>query len=126
MKKTSFTRVMLIGLIIFVPLLLFALFYLNPKMGTGAITTLLVSLFFSILCLFSLIGFLLRVRTSNNELMHDAIKTSLRQGFLMGLYAVAFLGLAGVKLLTWWDALLLALSLVLFEIYFKSGKEHVT
>jgi len=126
MNKNAFTRVMLTGIVIFVPLLSFAILSLNPKMGASAITTLLVSLFFFLLCIVSLFGFLIRVRKSNNELMFEAIKTSLRQGFLVGLYAIAVLGLAGVKLLTWWDALLLALSLVLFEIYFKSGKESVT
>lgn len=126
MKKNAFTRVMLTGLVIFVPLLAYSIYFLNPKMGTGAITTLLISLFFSLFCLVSLVGFLLRVRTSNNELLYEAIKSSLRQGFLVGLYAVAILGLGGVKLLTWWDGLLLALSLVLFEIYFKSGKENIT
>ena len=117
---------MLIGIVIFVPLLCFSIFFLNPKMGPSAITTLLVSLFFSLLCIISLLGFLFRVRKSNNELLFEAIKTSLRQGLLVGIYAIAILGLAGVKLLTWWDSLLLALSLVLFEIYFKSGKENVT
>jgi len=117
---------MLIGIVIFVPLFLFSIFFLNPKMGTSAITTLLVSLFFSLLTLVSLGGFLFRVKKSNNELLYEAIKTSLRQGFLVGIYAVAILGLAGIKLLTWWDAILLAFSLVLFEIYFKSGKESVT
>ena len=117
---------MLIGIIIFIPLFLFSIFFLNPKMGTTAITTLLVSLFFSLLCLVALGGFSFRVKKSNNELLYETIKTSLRQGFLVGIYAVAILGLAGIKLLTWWDAIPLAFSLVLFEIYFKSGKESVT
>jgi Ca2+/Na+ antiporter len=123
MNKNSFIKAMLGGLFIFGPLLAFSIFYLNPKMGVSAITTLLVSMFFTILCLVSLVGFVARVRHSNNELLFDSFKTSLRQGFLFGLYALGILGLASLKLLTWWDALLLALSLILFEIYFKSSKE---
>jgi amino acid transporter len=126
MKKNAFTRVMLTGIVIFVPLLLFSVFFLNPKMGAAAITTLLISMFFSLLCLVAIAGFFFRVKKSNNELLYEAIRTSLRQGFLVGIYVVSILGLAGIKLLTWWDALLLALSLVLFEIYFKSGKENIT
>jgi amino acid transporter len=126
MKKNTFTRVMLIGIVIFVPLFLFSVFFLNPKMGVTAITTLLISLFFSLLCLVALAGFFFRIKKSNNELLYEAIKTSLRQGLLVGIYAVSILGLAGIQLLTWWDGLLLALSLILFEIYFKSGKESVT
>lgn len=123
MNKKTFTKAMLTGLIIFVPLLAFSLYYLNPKMGVAAITTLLVSIFFTLVCLVALVGFSLRVRIGNNELLFEAFKTSLRQGFLVGLYALGVLGLASIKLLTWWDALLLALSLVLFEIYFKSNKD---
>lgn len=111
------------GLAIFVPLLGFSLYFLNPKMGTVAITTLLISIFFTLVCLVSLLGFTLRVGFGNNEVLFDAFKTSLRQGVLVGLYALGVLGLASIKLLTWWDAVLLGLSLVLFEIYFKSSKE---
>lgn len=123
MKKSAIVKAMFTGLIVFVPLLLFSIFYLNPKMGIVAITTLLVSVFFTLVCLITLIGFLLRVHSSNNELLFEAFKTSLRQGILVGLYALGVMGLGAAKLLTWWDALLLALSLILFEIYFKSTKE---
>lgn len=111
------------GLLIFVPILAYSIYYLNPKMGTMAITTLLVSIFFVLTCLVALLGFLIRARVSNNEIVFDAFKTSLRQGVLIGFYALGVLGLAAIRLLTWWDALLLALSLILFEIYFKGSKE---
>lgn len=111
------------GLVLFVPLLAFSVLYLNPKMGTVAITTLLVSIFFTLTCLISLVGFFIRTKLSNNEVVFDAFKTSLRQGVLVGFYALGVLGLAAIRLLTWWDALLLALSLILFEIYFNGSKE---
>jgi hypothetical protein len=123
MKRNSFVKAMLTGLIIFVPLLAYSIYFLSPKMGSMAITTFILALFFTLVCLLSLIGFFLRTRTSNNEVIFEAFKTSLRQGVLIGFYALGVLGLAAVRLLTWWDALLLALSLVLFEIYFKSSKE---
>jgi len=123
MKKQSYVRVMLLGLAIFVPLLAFSLFYLNPKMGTTAIITFIVSIFFTLTFFVSLLGFLVRAKASNNEVIFDGFKTSLRQGFLVGFYFLGLLGLAAIRLLTWWDALLLALSLILFEIYFKSSKE---
>lgn len=123
MNKKSFVKAMLVGLAIFVPLLVFSVFFLNPKMGTVAVTTLLVSGFFTLVCAIALLSFLIRVRVGNNELLFEAFKTSLRQGVLVGLYVLSILGLASIKLLTWWDALLLALSLLLFEIYFKSNKE---
>ena len=114
---------MLLGLLIFVPMLAYSIYYLSPKMGTTAITTLLISIFFTLTCLVSLIGFVIRARLNNNEVLFSAFKTSLRQGFLVGFYALGILGLASTRLLTWWDALLLALSLVLFEIYCKTSKE---
>lgn len=123
MNKNSYIKVMLTGLGIFVPLLAFTIFFLNPKMGTWVITTLLISVFFVLVCLVSLAGFSIRVRAANNEILFGAFKTSLRQGVLVGFYVLGVLGLAAIRLLTWWDALLLALSLILFEIYFKSSKE---
>jgi hypothetical protein len=123
MKNSSFIKAMLGGLLIFAPLLIFSLFFLDPKAGTTVITIFLVSIFFTSVCLVSLIGFATRVYWGNNELLFEAFKTSLRQGTLVGLYALGILGLASLKLLIWWDALLLAFSLILFEIYFKSNKE---
>jgi hypothetical protein len=123
MKKSAYIRVLVIGLLIFMPLSGYSIYFLNPLMGTWAITTLITSLFFTLVCLVTLVGFTFRVRANNNEVIFGAFKTSLRQGFLVGLYALAVLGLASINLLTWWDALLLALSLILFEIYFKSSKE---
>lgn len=124
MKKQSFERLMLTGLLIFVPLLAYSLYYLNPRMGLAAIVTLLVSIFFTVTCLVSLALFELRARFGNNELLFATFKTSFRQGLLVGFYLIGVLALAATRLLTWWDALLLALSLILFEIYFKSSKER--
>lgn len=115
---------MLTGLLIFVPLLAYSLYYLNPKMGVAAMVTLLVSIFFTVTCLVALALFELRARLGNNELLFATFKASLRQGLLVGFYLLGILALAATRLLTWWDALLLALSLILFEIYFKSSKER--
>ena len=123
MKKASYIRVLLIGLLIFVPLLGYSIYFLNPKMGPTAIATLLISAFFALACLIALLGFLIRTRASNNEILFVSFRTSLRQGLLVGLFALGVLGLSSINLLTWWDAALLALSLILFEIYFKSSKE---
>lgn len=114
---------MLTGLCIFVPLSLFSVFFLNPEGGMATIITLIVSVSLSLLFLVSLIGYELRIKFGHNELLYQAIKTSLRQGFWIGIYVAGVLGLAAASLLTWWDAVLLALSLILFEIYFKSSKE---
>jgi len=114
---------MVLGLVIFMPLFGYSIYFLNPKMGIGAISTLLISIFFVLTCLVSLLGFLARSKASNNEVIFDSYKSSLRQGTLVGVYALGILGLASIRLLTWWDAVLLALSLILFEIYFKSSKE---
>lgn len=123
MKKASYIRVLLIGLLIFVPLLGYSIYFLNPKMGPTAIATLLISVFFVLTCSSALLGFLIRTRASNNELVFVSFRTSLRQGLLIGLFALGVLGLSSIGLLTWWDGALLALSLILFEIYFKSSKE---
>ena len=101
----------------------YALYSLDPRGGGVNVTIFLVSLFFLILSVFSLVSFILIRRNSNNEGHFLAYRSSIRRGLLLGFYTVGILGLSALELLTWWDALLLALSLILFELYFISGKE---
>ena len=123
MNQKAFIRTQLVGMAIFIPVLAYTIYFLDPRKGAIAITVFLVATFAAVMCTFSLLGFLLRQKISNNENLNENVRTSMREGFLLGLYAVGVLGLGATRLLTWWDAILLAFSLVLFEIYFISGKE---
>lgn len=125
MKKHSFSYKYIIASTISGAIFVYALLRLDPK-GSGVnVTIFLSSLFLFVVSIFTAINFTISRRHSNNENYFSASKGSLRRGFLLGIYLISFLGLSALELLTWWDALLLALSLILFELYFISGKEKV-
>lgn len=125
MKKSFFSYRMLVLSLISGAIFVYSLYRLDPR-GSGInVTIFLVSLFFAVSGLFALLNFLVLRTRSNNEGHFSASRGSLRRGLLLGFYLVGILGLSALELLTWWDAVLLALSLVLFELYFISGKENV-
>lgn len=81
-----------------------------------------VSLFIFISGILTLIGFYIRVKMSNNEVFFANFKPSLRQAVLFSLALMGILILQTLKVLTWWDALMLSLSILLIELYFQNRK----
>lgn len=79
-----------------------------------------VSLFIFITGILTLIGFYIRVRVSNNEIFFANFKPSLRQATLFSLALIGILIFQSLKVLTWWDALMLTLSILLIELYFQN------
>lgn len=125
MKLTNFNQVMLVGISIFGSIFFYTLFFLSPEDGIFTKISFLISLFIFIFCLLGLLLFLIKKKASNNEIVHLYIKSSLRQGFFIALFVIFSLLLSMINLFTWWDALLLAFSLILIELYFKSGKMEI-
>ena len=103
----------------------YSLYYTDPRTGVITISIFVGSLSFGIFALISLVAYGLRRVLFKGERRGNETRASLREGLLAALYLAVVLGLAGIKLLTWWDAGLLAFSLILFEVYFSSGKEQV-
>ena len=126
MKKSSFSYQMLGLSLVSGAIFVYSLYGLDPRGGGVNVTIFLVSLFFAVSSIFALLNFIILRRRSNNEGHFSASRGALRRGLLLGFYLVGVLGLSALELLTWWDAVLLALSLVLFELYFISGKENVS
>jgi hypothetical protein len=120
--QKQFTKIMLFGFILFGLILTFIIFYRNPQQGSVTIALFYLSLIMAISCLFSLISFYIRKKISNNEIYFANIKVSFRQSFLFAVFVGLTLFLASIRLLTWWDMILLALSLTLLELYFESSK----
>jgi len=123
MNKKIFIPIMLILAIISGVFLLYLFYTQDPRSGNIVITLFLISIFVMITSFTSLLLFLLRIIFGDKEMVYRKAKNSFREGFLLALYAIVLLSLGATSLLTWWDSLLLALSLVLFEIYFLSGRE---
>jgi hypothetical protein len=94
---------------------------LDPFESTGlALGLFFMSLFFSLIGTFSLLGFGLRRWLGKNEVRYQHLTVSLRQGFLLSictLFCVAFLILGILK---WWNGLLLVTITVLIEMYITS------
>ena len=120
--QKQFTKIMLFGFILFGLILTFIILRQNPQQGTLVIALFYISTVVVISCFFSLINFYIRKKLRNNEIYFANIKVSFRQSFILAIFVGITLFLASIRLLTWWDMILLALSLILLELYFESNK----
>ena len=118
----QFTKIMLFSFLLSTLFLVFIIFNQNPGQGLLPIILFYASLIIAITCFFSFINFVIRNKVSNNEVYFVNIKVSFRQSLLLSILVGLTLFLASIRLLTWWDIILLALSLTLLELYFESSK----
>lgn len=97
------------------------LFNVNPYQSDLLTNSMFfVSLFIFITGILTLVGFYFRVKISNNEIFFSNFTPSLRQASLFSLTIVGILVLESLRVLTWWDAIMLALSILLIELYFQN------
>ncbi|MBU1167085.1 hypothetical protein KKC60_01610 [Patescibacteria group bacterium] len=96
-------------------------FYIDPD-NTNLVGYLCfyASLMFSLVGLFTLLGFYLRVWLSKNEIIFAYVAPSFRQAVLLSVIVIGSLILQSFRLLTWWDAILFVASIVLLEFFFMS------
>lgn len=80
------------------------------------------SLFIALSATFALVGYYLRLWINRNEIYFSHINTSLRQGMLLSGMVCISLVFQSMRVLTWWDALLLLLLALFIEFYFM-GRE---
>ncbi len=78
------------------------------------------SLFLAITGTFTLIFYFLRLWARKTEIHNSHLNTSLRQGILLSLMLVVGLGFQRLRILTWWDGLLLLAIILLLEFWFMS------
>ncbi|MDP9212158.1 MAG: hypothetical protein M3N59_02675, partial [bacterium] len=62
-----------------------------------------------------------RRHLGNNELRYANLLTAFRQAFIGSALLVALLALQSVRLLAWWDILLLVVVALLLELYVRSN-----
>lgn len=81
------------------------------------------SLFFFLAGFFNL--FLLRLRKGimHGELVYENAILSFRQGTLLAILAIILLIFQGLRMLIWWDGLLIVAGIFLIEFYFLSREE---
>jgi hypothetical protein len=99
----------------------------NTNPGQGGQTAFLsfyLSLFFALLGSLTLIGYFVRRTLVRNELKYTLIRLAFRQGMLSAILIVGLLLLQSARLLSWWDAWLLFVVVILLELYLRSyGKD---
>lgn len=115
------TAVYLIGLLLSSIFSWVALFIILTKLdpvldGTLAISLFFITLFFALTSTFALIGFYARIWWRRNEIYYQNINIAFRQGILLSIGVCGLMGLQALRVLTWWDALLLGVTIVLIEV----------
>ena len=120
--QRQFTLIMSLSLLLFGGILSFTILKLDPGQGTFPLIAFYLSTAVVILSFFSLTSFLIRRLFTNNELYFSNIKVSFRQSLILAVFVDLTLFIASINLLTWWDLVLLGLSLILLELYFESNK----
>lgn len=119
MKYQNFIRGLIISTLIFAIIILFLTFAASPEKPVNVVLY-FASLFFFILGVASIFGFYFRKWWNHNELLFENVKLSLRQSSLFALFILSLLALSALRLLTWWDGLILGISFILIELYFKT------
>jgi hypothetical protein len=100
--------------------------FLNPfTSGWIGLTLLLVSLYFLVASIFTLIGFVVRVLRSRKEIIYAHLATAFRQGLLLSLIIVGSLLLQSFRIFNIWSALLFVAAVVLVELAFQSHASSV-
>ncbi len=78
------------------------------------------SLFIALAGTFALAFYFLRVWSNKKEIYNVHLNTSLRQGVLLSVVVVVGLAFQRLRVLTWWDGLLILAIVLLIEFYFMS------
>jgi hypothetical protein len=95
--------------------------YIDPK-GSGIFGKVLfyISLFFSLSGIINLVFLRLRRKMIHADREGDNVGLSFRQGALLAVLAVGLLILQSMRVLVWWDGLILVAGAFLMELYFLS------
>ena len=119
MKRSIF---LLLGATFVVSLLamLLVLFRMSPLEDTRwlSYTLFFISVFVCSGAFFSLIGALVRYFVFRHEMYMVHFFIALRQGGLLAACTVGFLGLSMLEVATWWNIILLLLTVGFVELYF--------
>lgn len=97
---------------------------LSPLEDTGwlAVGLYFISLFICASSLFTGIGAVLRMLLYKKETYFIHFLLALRQGMLLGGFVVGYVGLSILRVATWWNIVLLFLSILFVELYFLNRR----
>lgn len=104
--------------------LVFILTQYGPEKDVQTKVFFYLALFFLLGSLLNLLLLRLRKRLMRGELVGENIVLSFRQGILLALLATSLLLLQGLRMLVWWDGLLVVAGIFLIELYFLSRSDE--
>lgn len=111
------------GFIITLGIWLLVIFNTDPfKADAITIGTFYVSLFLSITCILGLIGYYLRIQITNKEVVYAHYPIAMRQASIIAFLAISLLAFQSLKILTWWVGGILAIVLLMVELFFNARK----
>lgn len=70
--------------------------------------------------IFTLVIFYLRVALGNKEVIYAYFTPSVRQAVLISIVIVGILVFQTLRVLAWWDIILLVISILLLELFFRT------
>ena len=120
MNYRNFIRGLLVTTILFGGVVLFMTFFVSPEANMVSVILYILSTGIFIFGIATILGFYIRRWWMHNEVLLSNVKLAVRQGALVAVFSMALLILSAMRLLTWWDAIILAVSFLLIELYFKS------
>jgi hypothetical protein len=92
--------------------------------GTLALTLFFMTLFFAVSASLAVIGFYIRIWWRRNEIYYQHISVSFRQGIFLSFGVCCILAFQSFRVLTWWDALLIGIAIVLVEVIALAKVSH--
>lgn len=97
----------------------------NPYQAPAWIIVLTyLTLFCFLSCLFAIIGFYVKVRMSNREVVFAHLIPTLRQSALFSFLVIGCIFLTQVKSFNWWIASLFIISVSMLELFFRFKGVH--
>lgn len=98
---------------------------LDPYSSTSlALMLFFISLFFALASFFTVLGYYFRIFLYKNEIYSSHIFVSLREGILFALFICSALVFQILRVLTWWNLLILLCAIFLLEAYFVSRAQN--
>jgi len=99
--------------------------HINPfSMPTLALVLFFITLFLAISTTFSITGYYLRLWFNKDEIYFYHLTVSMRQGILLATLICLALIFQILRVLTWWDGLLLVTAITLIEFYFLTKEKN--
>lgn len=95
-------------------------YFVDPDAGLVGKVLFYFILFFAISGVLNLIFLRLRRRITTSETAFGNVGMSLRQAIILAFFAIGLLILQSLRVLVWWDGLLLLAGVFLIELYFIS------